>query len=98
MNYMILFWCLFGLGILAFLVNFIGSPILRKKMDKKVQHEQDLKISKIKKGDKVMLVSGIFGYVTKIHKRTFEVEISKGVIIRVDQQGIMGFFEGKRKK
>ena len=72
--------------------------MIRKRTEKKAAKEQELRIAQIKKGNKVMLVSGVFGYVERIHKRTFSVEVSKGVTIRVDQQGIMGFFEDDRKK
>lgn len=96
--YQILFWALFGLTLLIFIVNTIFSPLIRKKMASKAELEQNRATAKIKVGDKIMLVSGVLGLVKKIHKRNFEIEVAPNVVIRVDKQGIMGYFDPKNKK
>lgn len=101
MDFKVLFWALFGLTLLIFIANGVFTPIIRKKASQKAEKKQDEAMSKIKKGDTVMLVSGVFGVVTKTHKRDVLLDISQNektpMIIKVDKQGIMGYFNNNKK-
>ncbi len=43
----------------------------------------------LKKGDKVLTVSGVYGKISEVHETTVLLEIASGVIIKVDKSGLV---------
>ena len=66
----------------AFIFVVFYFLIIRPQQKKMKQHQA--LITTIKKGDKVVLSSGIIGLVTKTeHEGVIEVEIASGVVVKV---------------
>lgn len=71
------------------IMSFI-APIINKKKIKEQEKLRDEYLSNLKPGDKVIIISGIYGIIKSIKDNVVKLEISKGVIIEVDKDGIMG--------
>ncbi|WP_066628828.1 preprotein translocase subunit YajC [Labilibacter marinus] len=72
----------FLLIIVVFYFFMIRPQMKRQKELKKYREE-------LKKGDKVVTTGGIYGKVAEIKEPHVEVEISKGVVIKIDKSAII---------
>lgn len=70
------------------IVIFMQSK--RKQHMKIEQAKREEFTNGLKKGDYVVTMSGIYGYIKDINKNKVSLEISKDVIIKMDIQAIMG--------
>ncbi len=61
-----------------------------QKRMKEQEKARDIYLSKLKPGDKVIIISGIYGVIKGINNNIVKLEISKGVIIEIDKESIMG--------
>ena len=71
------------------IISFV-SPMIHKKRMKEQERARDIYLSKLKPGDKVIIISGIYGIIKGINNNIVKLEISKGVIIEIDKESIMG--------
>lgn len=65
----------------------------RKQQMKIQQVKREEFTNSLKKGDYVVTISGIYGYIKDINKNKVSLEISKGVFVNMDIQAIMGTLE-----
>ncbi len=75
---------LFLVGIFAIMYFFLIRPQAKKAKEQRIFWEN------LKKGDKIVTVSGIHGRITKVHEgsSTVEVEISNNTTVTVERSGI----------
>jgi preprotein translocase subunit YajC len=69
--------------IIAIFYFFMIRPQMKKQ--KEVRAFRD----SLQKGDKVLTVGGIYGRITEVKETTVLLEISNGVIIKVDKAGLI---------
>lgn len=84
-----LLWVVIIIALCPIIISFI-SPIINKKKMKEQEKVRDEYLSKLKPGDKVIIISGIYGIIKSINNNVVKLEISRGVVIEVDKDGIMG--------
>lgn len=77
------------LSVYTIIISFI-SPMINKKRMKEQEKAREVYLSKLKLGDKVIIISGIYGVIRGINNNVVKLEISKGVIIEIDKESIMG--------
>ena len=71
---------------LIFLFAMLYFMILRpKQRDEKRRREM---LSELKKGDRVLLMSGMYGRVVKTGETVFTVELAKGFTVEVERNAI----------
>ena len=75
------FWIMMILIILVFYF-FMIRP--QTKQQKELQARRDA----IKKGDKVVTAGGIHGEVKEVQETTFLIEISKGMLIKIEKNSV----------
>ena len=81
-------WSFMLMIVLLFLVMWLF--MIRPQQKK--QKEMDKFRKELKKGDKVVTIGGIYGSVNEIRDNTVDIEISKGVNIRVDKASLVKDF------
>lgn len=81
-------WSFMLMIVLLFLVMWLF--MIRPQQKK--QKEMDKFRKELKKGDKVVTIGGIYGTVNEIRDNTVDIEISKGVNIRVDKASLVKDF------
>lgn len=89
MNDRVLWLIILVLATYTITISFI-SPMIHKKRMKEQEKARDIYLSKLKPGDKVIIISGIYGVIKGINNNIVKLEISKGVIIEIDKESIMG--------
>uniref|UniRef100_UPI0039EC8A78 preprotein translocase subunit YajC n=1 Tax=Clostridium perfringens TaxID=1502 RepID=UPI0039EC8A78 len=89
MNDRVLWLIILILATYTIIISFI-SPMIHKKRMKEQEKARDIYLSKLKPGDKVIIISGIYGVIKGINNNIVKLEISKGVIIEIDKESIMG--------
>ncbi|MGG7208257.1 preprotein translocase subunit YajC [Clostridium perfringens] len=89
MNDRVLWLIILVLATYTIIISFI-SPMIHKKRMKEQEKARDIYLSKLKPGDKVIIISGIYGVIKGINNNIVKLEISKGVIIEIDKESIMG--------
>lgn len=85
-------WLMVGLFV-VYIIIFIVVQNKRKKDFESHQAKLEEFRKKLKRGDKVITLSGIYGKVTGINGTIVSVEISDGVCVNMDIQSIMGILE-----
>jgi preprotein translocase subunit YajC len=70
-------------AIIAIFYFFMIRPQMKKQ--KEVRAFRD----SLQRGDKVLTVGGIYGKITEVKETTVLLEISNGVIIKVDKAGLI---------
>ena len=89
MNDRVLWLIILVLATYTIIISFV-SPMIYKKRMKEQEKARDIYLSKLKPGDKVIIISGIYGVIKGINNNIVKLEISKGVIIEIDKESIMG--------
>lgn len=89
MNDRVLWLIILVLATYTIIISFV-SPMIHKKRMKEQEKTRDIYLSKLKPGDKVIIISGIYGIIKGINNNIVKLEISKGVIIEIDKESIMG--------
>ena len=89
MNDRVLWLIILVLATYTIIISFV-SPMIHKKRMKEQEKARDIYLSKLKPGDKVIIISGIYGVIRGINNNIVKLEISKGVIIEIDKESIMG--------
>lgn len=89
MNDRVLWLIILVLATYTITISFV-SPMIHKKRMKEQEKARDIYLSKLKPGDKVIIISGIYGVIKGINNNIVKLEISKGVIIEIDKESIMG--------
>ncbi len=86
------FFIMMGLLIVVFYFFMIRPQQKRQKELKKYREE-------LKKGDKVITTGGIYGKVSEVKETYINVEISNGVVIKIDKSAIiMDMSDAQAKK
>ncbi|SUY46306.1 preprotein translocase subunit YajC [Clostridium putrefaciens] len=75
---------------IVYAIIFIIIQGKNKKVSKNQQKTIEDFHSKLKKGDHIITLSGIYGYIYAIDANKVSVEISKGIYVDMDIQSIMG--------
>lgn len=70
--------------VIMIIMNFSNRKNMKKNMEVRKQE-----LGQLKRGDKVLTISGIYGFVEKINNDVVMLEISKGVIIEVNKGSIV---------
>lgn len=79
------------LGMLPFLVGmFVIMYFLMIRPERKKQAEQQALLTSLKKGDEVVLTSGIVGKIHSLDDKTIIVEIADKVRVKVLKQSVSG--------
>lgn len=78
---------------IVYLVVLIFVQNKRKQHMKIQQAKREEFTNSLKKGDYVVTMSGIYGYIKDINKNKVSLEISKDVFVNMDIQAIMGTLE-----
>ena len=81
-------WSFLIMIVLLFLVMWLFMIRPQQKKQKEMEKFR----SELKKGDKVVTIGGIYGTVNEISEKTVDIEISKGVSIRVDKASLVKDF------
>lgn len=69
--------------------------VMRPQEKKKRQHAAML--DTVKKGEEVLLHSGIYGFVSKVSDTFLEVEVSDGVVVKVVKHAVADIISRKEK-
>jgi preprotein translocase subunit YajC len=77
---------LFSIGLMVIMFAFMYLFMIRpqKVKEKKLREE----VAKLKKGDAVMLESGIYGEIHAVEQESMQVKIADKCIIKVHQRGV----------
>ena len=78
----------FFLNIFPLVVMAIAVYLLLLKPQQQMQAHHKTMLENLKKGDKVILTSGIFGTVKKIDSENIKLEISDQIIITVEKNSV----------
>lgn len=79
------------LGMLPFLVGmFAIMYFLMIRPERKRQSETQSMLSSLKRGDEVVLTSGVFGKIQSVEERTLVIEIADKTRIKILKQAVMG--------
>lgn len=79
------------LGMLPFLVGmFAIMYFLMIRPERKRQSETQTMLSSLKRGDDIVLTSGVFGKIQSVEERTLVIEIADKTRIKVLKQAVMG--------
>jgi preprotein translocase subunit YajC len=70
-------------AIIAIFYFFMIRPQMKKQKEVRQFRES------LQKGDKVLTVGGIYGKITEVKETSVLLEISNGVIIKVDKSGLI---------
>ncbi len=76
------------MGMLPIFIIFGVMIFFMMRSQKKQQQKREQMLSKIAKGTKVVLSSGLLGTIEEVREKTFVVEIASGVRVEVVQGGI----------
>ena len=71
---------------------FLVMWLFMIRPQQKKQKEMEKFRNELKKDDKVVTIGGIYGTVKEIGERTVDIEVSKGVSIRVDKASLVKDF------
>ena len=77
------------LPLLLVLLLFVVPPILLTRTQRRRAQEVADMRSSIAVGDRIVTVSGVHATVTGIGEDTFDVELAPGVVVRLEQAGVM---------
>lgn len=80
-----------GLFIIMFIFMYIFT--IRPQRVKEKKHLEA--VSKLKKGDNILLESGIYGEVFSVESDTLHVKVADKVVIKVHQRGIRVILAGE---
>ena len=75
-----------GYAVMCLGVMYVFS-IRPQKIKAKKQEEE---LSRLKKGDAIILISGIYGEIQSVESDVFMVKIAEKTVIKVSQQAIRG--------
>ena len=82
-----------GLSFMLMLVLiFVVMWLFMIRPQQKKQKEMEKFRNELKKDDKVVTIGGIYGTVKEIGEKTVDIEVSKGVSIRVDKASLVKDF------
>lgn len=71
------------------LLLFVVPPILLMRTQRRRAQEVADMRSSIAVGDRIVTVSGVHATVTCVGEDTFDVELAPGVVVRLEQAGVM---------
>lgn len=87
-----MFWVMMAL---IFVVMWFFMIRPQRKKQKEIEEQR----SQLKPGSKVVTAGGIHGKIEKVQETTFEIEIAKGIIIKVDKTSVfMDVIEPKKEE
>jgi preprotein translocase subunit YajC len=75
-------------GIPFLLVMFVLMYFLLIRPQQKRAKDHKSLLSELKKGDEIVTNGGLVGKITKVDDSFADLEISKGIIVKVQKQGI----------
>jgi preprotein translocase subunit YajC len=79
------------LGMLPFLVGmFVIMYFLMIRPERKRQAETQSMLSSLKRGDEIVLTSGVFAKIQSVEDRTLVVEIADKTRVKILKQAVMG--------
>lgn len=80
-------------GMIVFMFIFMWLFLWRPQKIKEKKHLEA--VTKLKKGDDVLLDSGIYGEVFSVDKETIMVKVADKVVIKVHQRGVRLILTGE---
>ena len=80
-------------GTIAIMMFVMYLVVYRPKSIKEKKHLEA--VTKLKKGDEVLLDSGIYGEVFSVEKETVMVKIADKVVVKVHQRGVRLILTGE---
>lgn len=85
-------WGFWIMMIVIFVIMWLFMIRPQQKKQKELQQQRDA----MKVGDKVVTAGGIHGKLDKIQDTTFEIEVAKGIIIKIDKASVFAVAEEKK--
>lgn len=76
------------MGILPWIAIFVVMWFMMIRPQQKREKERQAMISQLKKGDRVLLMSGFYGKVVKAGESIFTIELGKGLQVEVERNAI----------
>lgn len=76
------------MGILPWIAIFALMYFMMIRPQQKREKERQAMISELKKGDRVLLMSGFYGRVVKPGENIFTIELGKGLTVEVERNAI----------
>ena len=77
--------------IIGYMVIFMGVMYVFSIRPQKVKaKKQEEELSRLKKGDSIILISGIYGEIQSVESDAFMIKIADKTVIKVSQQAIRG--------
>ncbi|XXQ67357.1 preprotein translocase subunit YajC [Neisseriaceae bacterium B1] len=76
------------MGILPWIAIFALMYFMMIRPQQKREKERQAMISELKKGDRVLLMSGFYGRVVKPSENIFTIELGKGLTVEVERNAI----------
>jgi preprotein translocase subunit YajC len=73
-------------GMMVFMFAFMYFFTIRPQKQKEKKHQEE--IAKLKKGDNVMLDSGIYGEIHSVETDSMHVKIAEKTIIKIQQRSV----------
>lgn len=83
-------WSFIILMVIISIYSGIILPILSRKKVKEQQKKTEDFQDRLKVGDNVLTITGIYGRIAKINKNIVSLEVSKGVLVNIDKSIIAG--------
>ncbi len=77
---------LFSIGLMVIMFAFMYLFMIRPQKVKEKKHAEE--VAKLKKGDAVMLESGIYGEIHAVEQDAMMVKIADKCVIKVHQRGV----------
>lgn len=76
------------MGIIPWVGIFVVMWFMMIRPQQKREKERQAMISQLKKGDRVLLMSGFYGKVVKAGESIFTIELGKGLQVEVERNAI----------
>ncbi|MCM8530672.1 MAG: preprotein translocase subunit YajC [Lentisphaeraceae bacterium] len=73
-------------GMMFFMFGFIYFFSIRPQKQKEKKHQEE--VSKLKKGDAIMLESGIYGEIFSVEADSMHIKIADKTVIKVHPRGV----------
>lgn len=75
--------------LLPMLIIFAGFIWISSRRQKKQEQEQRNKIDRVKAGDRILLLGGLYGVVSKINETSVFVEVAHNVVVEYNKSSII---------
>lgn len=87
-------WSFWIMMLLIFVVMWFFMIRPQQKKQKELEQARNA----MKAGDKVVTAGGIHGKIEKVQDNTFQIEIAKGVSVKIDKASVFAVAEEKKEE